>query len=117
VRSTKANLKLVLNYQHKELHEDVNTNVTNKRSDSVPLNAEFELRDNFGGGGVTYGSVGFTYGSLSLPSEGLAADTNGTDGSFSKAIADVMRVEALPPELHPVRPRGRPVGGQQSGFL
>lgn len=96
VRSTKANLKLVLNYQHKELHEDVNTNVTNKRSDSVPLSAEFELRDSFGGGGVTYGSVGFTYGSLSLPSEGLEADTNGTDGNFSKANADVMRLQALP---------------------
>ena len=96
VRSTNVNLKLVLSYQHKELHEDVNTNVTNKRSDSVPLNAEFELRDNIGGGGVTYGLVGLTYGSLSLPSERLSADTNHTNGSFSKANADVMRVQALP---------------------
>lgn len=96
VRSTNANLKLVLNYQHKELHEDANGSVTNKRSNSAPLSAEFELRDSLGGSGVTYGSVGFTYGSLSLPSEEIAADTNGTDGSFLKANADVMRVQALP---------------------
>ena len=96
VRSTKANLKLVLNYQHKELHEDVNGNVTNKRSDVVPLSAEFEVRDSFGGGGVTYGSAGFTYGNLRLPSEQLVADVNHTDGSFTKANADVMRVQALP---------------------
>jgi hemolysin activation/secretion protein len=96
VRSTKANLKLVLNYTHKELHEDVNSNVTNKRSDIVPLSAEFELRDSLGGGGVTYGSAGYTYGNLRLPEDQLAADINHTDGSFSKINADVMRVQALP---------------------
>jgi hemolysin activation/secretion protein len=96
VRSTHANLKLVLNYQHKELHEDVNGSVTNKRSDVVPLSAEFEVRDSLGGGGVTYGSAGFTYGNLRLPSDQLAADVNHTDGSFSKANADVMRLQALP---------------------
>jgi hemolysin activation/secretion protein len=96
VRSTKLNLKLVLNYQHKELHEDVNGNVTNKRSDVVPVSAEFEVRDSLGGGGVTYGSVGFTYGNLNLPQEQVAADILNTDGSFAKANADVMRLQSLP---------------------
>ncbi len=111
VRSTNANLKLLVNYQHKELHEDVNGSVTNKRSDSVPLVAEFELRDVFGGGGVTYGSASFTQGSLSLPSERLAADTNHTNGSFSKANADVMRLQSLP---HNFSVFGR-AGGQWAG--
>ena len=78
------------------MNEDVNGSVTNKRSDSVPLSAEFELRDTLMGGGVSYGSVSFTQGSLRLPSERLSADTNHTDGSFSKANADVMRLQALP---------------------
>jgi hemolysin activation/secretion protein len=96
LRSAKANLKLVLNYQHKELHEDVNGNVTNKRSDVVPLSVEFDVRDSFGGGGVTYGSAGFTYGNLNLPSDQIAADIHHTDGSFTKANADVMRLQSLP---------------------
>jgi hemolysin activation/secretion protein len=111
VRSTKVNLKLVLNYNHKELHEDVNSNVTNKRSDSVPLGVEFELRDSLGGGGVTYGSAGFTYGNFRLPEDQLAADIYQTDGSFSKANADVMRMHSLP---HSFSLFGR-VGGQWAG--
>jgi len=96
VRSTNANLKLVLGYQHKELHEDVNGSVTNKRSDAVPVSAEFELRDTLGGGAVTYGSVSFTQGALSLPADRLAGDVNHTDGAFSKANIDVMRIQSLP---------------------
>jgi hemolysin activation/secretion protein len=96
VRSTNANLKLVLGYQHKELHEDVNGSVTNKRSDAVPVSAEFELRDTLGGGAVTYGSVSFTQGALSLPGDRLAGDVNHTDGAFSKANIDVMRIQSLP---------------------
>ncbi|RFC44524.1 MAG: Hemolysin activation/secretion protein [Verrucomicrobia bacterium] len=96
VRSTNANLKLVLGYQHKELHEDVNGNITNKRSETVPVSAEFELRDTFAGAGVTYGSVSFTQGALSLPTDRLAGDFNHTDGAFSKANIDVMRIQSLP---------------------
>ncbi|MBJ7392804.1 MAG: ShlB/FhaC/HecB family hemolysin secretion/activation protein, partial [Chthoniobacterales bacterium] len=96
VRSTNANLKLVLGYQHKELHEDVNGSITNKRSDVVPVSAEFELRDTLGRGGVTYGSVSFTQGTLRLPEERIAGDLNQTNGSFSKANFDLMRLQALP---------------------
>ena len=96
VRSTNANLKLVLGYQHKELHEDVNGSITNKRSDVVPVSAEFELRDALGRGGVTYGSVSFTQGTLRLPEERIAGDLNQTNGSFSKANLDLMRLQALP---------------------
>lgn len=96
VRSTNANLRLVLGYQHKELHEDVNGSITNKKSDTVPVSAEFELRDSFAGSGVTYGSVSFTQGALSLPAERLAGDVNHTDGAFSKANIDIMRIQSLP---------------------
>ena len=96
VRSTNVNLKLVLGYQHKELHEDVNGSITNKRSDVVPVSAEFELRDGLGRGGVTYGSVSFTQGTLRLPEERIAGDLNQTNGSFSKANLDLMRLQALP---------------------
>ena len=45
---------------------------------------------------ASLGSVGFTYGKLNLPGSQIAADINHTDGSFSKANADVMRMQALP---------------------
>lgn len=111
VRSTNANLKLVLSYQHKELHEDVNGSITNKRSEAVPVSAEFELRDTLGGGAVTYGYVSFTQGSLSLPEERISGDINQTDGTFSKANIDLMRVQSLPRAFTLF---GR-VGGQWAG--
>ncbi len=100
IRSQKANLSIAATYQHKHLNDqqDVANTSDSKSSDSLPLTLNFDLRDGFGGGGITYGSVSWTHGSLDLDRTLKAADrtTAKTDGSYDKFNLDMARVQALP---------------------
>ena len=103
LRSQSANLTLVGGYQHKMLN-DRNDSVESsdtKFSNGIPLGINFDLRDQFAGGGVTYGSVVYTTGTLHLDSglRALDRDTAKTDGRFNKLNLDVARVQALPKNL------------------
>ena len=64
-----------------------------KHSNTVPLAIQFDHRDSFGGGGVTYGSIGLTRGSLNRQADG---DNLNTRGNFSKFNLDLARMQALP---------------------
>jgi len=97
LRSQAANLSVNATWQHKNLQDNTDSTATrsNKSSNSLPLTLQFDLRDAFGGGGITYGSVGWTAGHLMLDSAGAAADALNTRGSFQKFNLDVVRQQAL----------------------
>lgn len=100
VRSQEANLTLVAAYQHKTLNDrnDSVDSSDSKFSNGVPLGLNFDIRDQWGGGGVTYGSALYTLGTLNLDGGLRSADrdTAKTDGRFSKLNIDVARIQALP---------------------
>ena len=101
IRSQKANLSLTATLQHKDLNDKQQSANTddNKSSNSLPLSLQFDQRDGFWGGGITYGSVGYTLGNLKLNSTLENTDrTSGqnTRGSFDKWNLDIARVQATP---------------------
>jgi hemolysin activation/secretion protein len=100
LRSQEANVTLAANYQHKWLNDQAETifTDTSKSSDSVPLMLNFDRRDNFGGGGITYGALGWTHGVLALDSTLKAGDISSarTAGGYDKFNLDVARVQNLP---------------------
>lgn len=100
LRSQQANVTLSAQYQHKWLEDRQSSTGTSdsKSSDTLPLSVGFDVRDTFGGGGITYGALSWTPGTLDLDA-GLSATDGGsakTDGTFNKINLDVARVQALP---------------------
>lgn len=98
VRSQKANLAMSVSYQAKSLKDNKDSTNTHesKSSESVPISLQFDQRDSFGGGGITYGNLSLTSGYLNLDAALLAADTNNTRGSFNKLNLELVRIQALP---------------------
>ncbi len=100
IRSQASNITLSGALQHKKLIDEdgVNSTVEKKSSKSFPLNALFDHRDQFLGGGVTYGLIGYTTGWLYLDDALTQIDSSGpqTKGRFSKYEIDISRLQALP---------------------
>jgi hemolysin activation/secretion protein len=100
IRSRQSNLSLAVTYQHKQLEDKQGTVGTksNKTSDVLPLTLQFDHRDTFAGGGISYGSMVFTAGNLDLDNTQKTADTATaqTNGGFQKWNLDVARVQATP---------------------
>lgn len=100
VRSAQSNLSLVGTYQYKKLDDKQGAAATrsDKTAHVLPLALQFDQRDGWGGGGVTYGSLGFTAGKLDLDSALQPADAASaqTQGSFYKWNLDVARAQATP---------------------
>ena len=100
VRSQKTNLSFAATYQDKKLNDKqgaANTQ-SDKTSRVVPLALQFDRRDGFAGGGITYGSLAYTTGELELDATLKAADatTAKTQGSFDKWNLDLARLQATP---------------------
>ena len=100
VRSRSANLFLGASIQHKQLRDKRDATGVNesKRSDALPLTAQFDLRD-ASGSGLTYGLLAFTPGRLSLGDDALLNDTNQTRGRYNKLNLDLTRLQALVPAV------------------
>ncbi len=99
VRSQAKNLSISGNYVYKKLEDriDFANQSFDKSSYSLPIAVSFDLRDNFAGGGLTYGSASWTYGDLNLDSALQARDiAANTEGSFNKYNADLVRIQNLP---------------------
>ncbi|TVT75524.1 MAG: ShlB/FhaC/HecB family hemolysin secretion/activation protein [Denitromonas halophila] len=101
IRSQRTNLTAAATYQHKALNDrqGVAGTDSDKSSESIPLALQFDHRDGFGGGGITYGAVSYTAGRLTLDDSLKATDiSSGTDarGHFDKWNLDLARVQALP---------------------
>lgn len=99
LRSQRSNLQASLAWVHKRL-EDRYERIgfeRNKASDQLQLAAQFDHRDNWLGGGVSYGQLSLTGGHLKLDDDARLVDaaTARTDGGFSKANIDVARIQRV----------------------
>lgn len=99
-RSQQSNAVASLTLQHKSLEDryfggDVRQP---KSSNGVVLGLQFDRRDAWLGGGVTYGLVSLAAGRLKLDGAARPTDraTARTDGDFLKLNADVARLQQLP---------------------
>lgn len=99
LRSQKANVTLGIAYQHKWLKDEEDSAGTrnSKTSASLPIGLNFDRRDTFGGGGITYGAFSWTPGRLDLDSDLKRIDniTAHSDGRFDKLNLDLARLQAL----------------------
>lgn len=99
VRSQRTNLQLALTVQHKDLQDryDSVSLVRAKSSDGATLSAQFDLRDGWMGGGVTYGLVSLNQGHLHLDADArsLDAKTAQTAGDYTKINLDVARIQRV----------------------
>lgn len=103
LRSQQANVSLSATLQHKSL-KDVQgaaSTDTSKSSDSLPVGVNFDKRDTWGGGGISYGNLTWTFGNLSLDGKLATTDskTAQSAGSFSKLALDLARIQTLTNEL------------------
>jgi hemolysin activation/secretion protein len=100
IRSQQTNLSVAGTYQHKELNDsdDITPISNTKLSDSLPISLNFDRRDQFRGGGMTYGEVSWTQGNLTVASGNLVTDssTARTAGGFDKFNLDLARLQTLP---------------------
>lgn len=103
LRSQRANVNLSGSYQHKALtdQQDAARTRSDKSSHTWPLVIGFDLRDGWGGGGITYGALSWTSGQLDLDDAQRAADalTARKQGHFGKGNLDLARIQALPGRL------------------
>ncbi len=101
LRSGGRNLNLNGQIQKKRMH-DLKEDLDNqKSSELLTLAINFDQRDDWLGGGVTYGSLSYFSGKLFLDAELLEIDTETLHaaGNFSKLTLDVVRKQALPNDL------------------
>lgn len=99
LRSQMSNLSAAVGYQHKWLEDRYkSTDTTQKKtSDSAPFSLQFDHRDRFIDGGITYGTLTWTAGRLHLWGAQQEADssTARTNGGFNKWNLDVARIQRL----------------------
>ena len=95
VRSQKDDLSFSGLYQHKSLHDKLDTLKfeSTKSSDSLPMALRFDERDGVAGGGVAYGALTWTPGRLHLDKNLNAIDVASahTAGSYNKLNLDLAR--------------------------
>lgn len=103
VRSQARNLTAGATLQHKALEDRQGATGTSneKSSDSLALTLSLDLRDGFGGGGLTYGVLGWTPGRLRLDDTLASVDrvSARTEGSFQRANLDVVRLQTVTREI------------------
>lgn len=104
IRSQNTNLSIAANYQYKRLNDqtDATDASFNKHSQSLPISLSFDVKDQWGMGGITYGNVTWTHGRLNLENELAVVDnlTAKTDGDFDKLNIDIARIQALPAQFN-----------------
>lgn len=102
LRSQSRNLTVGVDFLHKQLRDEYRAAqlTLDKFTNSVPLAAQFDVRDSLGGGGVTYGSLTWTPGTLKLNGAQAEADalTAKSDGRYNKLNLDIARLQSLAPK-------------------
>lgn len=100
LRSQASNVTLSGAYQNKRLEDRYGATgtVNEKSSNSWPVAVQFDHRDRFGGGGITYGMATWTSGNLNLNGAFATTDatTAQTAGHFNKYNLDIARIQKLP---------------------
>lgn len=100
-RSQNVNVTLNLNVQYKDLRNErlEGALVEDYSSVALPLTLLFDRRDEWFGGGVTYGSVSLNPGDMRLSDEMREADVLGTDGQFVTVNLDLARIQSIAERL------------------
>lgn len=100
VRSQRRNLSLGLGVQRKKLldQQGITSTGTSKVSQAMVLTSQFDLRDRWMGGGLSYGVASWTVGRLKLDDVARVADAQGprTEGRFGRLNLDIVRLQSLP---------------------
>lgn len=86
VRSRASNLSVSLSYKDKNLKDNRLGAIDQKDVTTTPLVFNFDRRDGFGQGGISYGAVSFTRGNL---------ETAGNKNSFVRWQTDVARLQRV----------------------
>ena len=104
LRSQVANVNLLINYQYKLLNDVTNSTSTNtnKFSNVIPVALAFDIRDNFYGSAITYGTITYSRGEINLDTSLLATDstTAKTEGYFTKLNLDIARMQYIATNLN-----------------
>lgn len=102
IRSQANNLYLSAGFVNKDLKDEqgpvASREYRNKSSHSVPVSLQFDARDAFGGGGITFGAITSTSGQLKLESPLALSEDAGvnSNGHFQKWNLDLARIQRLP---------------------
>lgn len=92
IRSRITNLAIYVTGQYKDLgNEFLGSSYEKKSSWSGVAGLQFDHRDAFGGGGITWGDLSVTAGDLDSDNPGA------TQGSFTKANLEISRLQNLSP--------------------
>jgi hemolysin activation/secretion protein len=96
IRSQISNLWVSFGLQHKKLYDAVQLERF-KMSNSVPVGLQFDQRDFWGGGGITYGFMTWTSGRLHLDGSTNVGDAQSamTQGNWQKWNLDIARIQNL----------------------
>ena len=99
VRTQLANLSVSVAYLRKALEDraDVVGDVRTRTSSTWPVTLQFDQRDGFGSGGVSWGALVWTTGHLQLDGTQRHVDaaSSRTSGGFNKLNLDVARIQRL----------------------
>ena len=101
VRSRNKNLYATATYDAKHLTDDQNNvNVTNKTADVVSLGLSGDMRDGYGGGGLSTGSLTLTSGNLDVggnknyaAGDAITAKTNGSYSKLGYSLSRLQRID------------------------
>lgn len=99
LRTQDANWTIAITYEHKKLNDRraVAGVDEHKSVDALPIALQFDMRDRWAGGAISYGSFSLTHGKLNLD-EGLK-NTDGSSGRnaqghFNKLNLNIARLQA-----------------------
>jgi hemolysin activation/secretion protein len=99
LRSRQANLNLQINFDHKELDDniDLTATTTSKTLNNLSVGLSGYRNDDAMGGGISHGSLSVTTGKLKLDAESAALDALGhnTQGNFVKSNIQLGRLQRL----------------------
>jgi hemolysin activation/secretion protein len=99
-RTRNANLEVQLQYDSKDLEDKILAfgALSDKESELYTLTILGDLRDNFGGGGITRASLAYTAGDLTINSyldKVIDSVTARSEGSFHRWTPSLMRLQTL----------------------
>lgn len=100
LRTRRANVEVQLQYDGKALEDKIATFGSRSEKESVLYTLTFagDLRDSFGGGGITRASLAYTQGDLDINSyldSAIDSVTAKTAGSFSRWTPSLIRLQNL----------------------
>jgi hemolysin activation/secretion protein len=101
IRSLGFNLYGSVAFQRKDMEDryDAVSYRVNKSSESVPISLQFNNRDAWAGGGLTFGALTLSFGDLNLDETARSTDIAGTEGHFRKVSLELARIQRIDKSL------------------